>query len=659
MPTPKSSLSASSPEEFSAFRKLFWAARNAHSKSRKSARLDDPAHVTALSYAEQRGRLWAPSLLSALWQCYHDDDGAALAGLQTLTVPSSLEGERQFVLGLAYYKSNQHTKAIDCYQKAIVIDGFGGIGCTWNHLGAAYLAKQDVDQGISSFQKALATPDFDSPGKAWNNLGQAYAGKKDFNQAISFFQKALASPDNDSPCNAWNNLGNAYAGKKDFEQAVVYYQKALATPGYDTPHLTRVNLSLNLQRAKRFADARKEAARVLAEPDEEKEHERAKLILSLIEAEERQIEPKPDEIALVAPTPADLASGPEGSMKAALIQRENRYEEYLKKKPASPPPDDLTILRGWSSSVTLLEGGRDRQWRGGGYFLKWRGHGLVIDPGFDFLDNFHDAGFHGTEISAVVVSHNHPDHNYDLGSLDNLCYELFRKAPNPTTTLFALDEDTAETFPKNAAAHRGSACKLTRADSERKRWLGGPRDNLPFSIEHFPVSHGSDVPSAVGLLIRLHAEKAGEPDIIVGYTGDGEVTEDMDLVKQLSGVDLLLAHVSQPDVAEFNDPSVLKKVHLGYNGLIRLVRETKPRLTLVGEFWAGLADLRLDLIAGIRLRSGFPAVLPACLGLRLRLKDFTVRCTRSGKQVPASQVRVAPPLKEFGELGYLSPDSIL
>ena len=47
----------------------------------------------------------------------------------------------------------------------------------------------------------------------------------------------------------------------------------------------------------------------------------------------------------------------------------------------------VSILRGWSSAVTLLEG-TEQLWRGGGYFVKWAGKGIVIDPGFDFLRNF-------------------------------------------------------------------------------------------------------------------------------------------------------------------------------------------------------------------------------------------------------------------------------
>ena len=73
----------------------------------------------------------------------------------------------------------------------------------------------------------------------------------------------------------------------------------------------------------------------------------------------------------------------------------------------------------------------------------------------------------------------------------------------------------------------------------------------------------------------------------------------------------------------------------------------------------GLADLRLDLIAGIRLRSGGSAVLPACLGLHLSLPDLKIPCSRFDKRFSAENIKIAPPLKEFGLLSYLCGRCIL
>jgi tetratricopeptide (TPR) repeat protein len=567
-------------------------------------------------------------------------------------------GDAWHRMGIAHAERKEYDQAIEAHRKALATPGYDAPGDAWFRLGWTYDEKKEYDQAIEAYRQALAAPGYDTPGDAWYNIGISYHAKKEYDQASEAYRQALATPGYDAAGDSWNNLGLIYAEKKKkYDQAIEAYKNALATPGYDTPRLTELNLASAYRLISRYYDAEALVRKVLEESNSEGQHDRARLLLSLIEADKKSIQTKPGEEALAAPSPTSFGDGPESRMKALLTKRENRYEMYLKNRPKAPLPDDFTVLRGWSSAVTLLEGSQNSQWRGGGYLLQWRGHGIVIDPGFDFVDNLHDAGFHGTSIRAVAVSHNHPDHNYDLVSLDDLYYELHRRDDSLKPALFVMDEDTGRLFPDNSPKHRGSACKMTRSDHERSRWQGGPKENLPFTIEHFPVFHGDDVPHALGLRFRLHSEDAKAKDLVVGYTGDAKFTPE--LVEHLRGVDVLIAHVSQPDEREFNDPDFLKDVHLGYNGVTKLVKEIKPKLTLVGEFWAGLADLRLDLVAGIRQRSGVPTVLPACLGLRLRLPEMTVRCTRCQKQTPADKLKVAPPIREFGELGYLCPECIL
>jgi ribonuclease BN (tRNA processing enzyme) len=321
--------------------------------------------------------------------------------------------------------------------------------------------------------------------------------------------------------------------------------------------------------------------------------------------------------------------------------------------------DVFSCLRGWSSAVTLLEGGQDTQWKGGGYFLKWRGRGIVIDPGFDFLDNFHDAGYNGREIDAVLVSHNHPDHNYDLGSVDDLRYELHRrwkvmakaerKDLDLGKCLFVIDEDTAKAFKHDSPDHRRMPMKFDLADFEHKRWLEGT-NGLPLNIEHFPVSHGEDVPCAVGMKLRLLGAD-GKTVLVIGYTGDTEYSDR--LADSLKGCDILLAHISMPDPEEYTNENHFKKRHLGYNGMAKLIERTKPRLTLMGEFWAGLADLRIDLTQSLRQRTKNAAILPTGVGFHLHLPSIEVECTCCQKLIACTRVRVAPASTPFGTLGYL------
>lgn len=616
---------ASAPElnldELAKFRHLFSVARVVHFKLKKMTNADNSDHVAARQYAGARGWVWGVELLTALMLCCQGKNDEALQIATKIDVPQALRGDLAFLQGVARH------------------------------------AKKEYDEAIEAYRHALATPEYANSGEMWHNIGASYAAKKEHDQAIEAYRNAFATPGYLASGDVWNNLGHSFAEKKEYDQAIEAYGKALATPGYGWPRLTEVNLAYAYRAKSRPNDAEVLVLKVLSAPDSEGLHDRARLILSLIEADRKSIEIKPGEEALAAGSSTRFSDGPGSRMKALLTKRENRYETYLKNRPREVLPNDFTVLRGWGSAVTLLEGSQNSQWRGGGYLLHWRGHGVVIDPGFDFVDNLHDAGFHGTSIRAVVVSHNHPDHNYDLGGLDDLYYELHRREDSMQPALFVMDEDTGRLFPDNSPKHRGSACKMTRSDHERRRWQGGMKENLPFTIEHFPVFHGSDVPHALGLRFRLHAENPQEEDLVIGYTGDAKFTPE--LVEHLRGVDILIAHVSQPDEREFNDPEFLKDIHLGYNGVTKLVKEIKPKLTLVGEFWAGLADLRLDLVAGIRQRSGVPTVLPACLGLRLRLPEMTVRCTRCQKQTPADKLKVAPPIREFGELGYLCPECIL
>lgn len=635
--TPIVENASTSPDVLGKFKQLFWEARKEHARLGLDANDQSPAHRDAVEYARTHAIPGAERLLTAslLSRTEQEQDGLECLDKSVPDLPTELSGHQLFVRSHLALGLKRLHESIECCQTILALPESDRPDYVLGTLGLAYLKTDELDQAIESFQKALSFPSFDgiSSTFAWHNLGCAYARKGEFDLAINSFQKAIAASDMAHPHKALNNLASA------------------------------------LREVGRFDEALQQVERVLSEPDDEGEHERAKLLLSLILSEKDKINPSADDKALVAAVSQNASNEetPEIRMTRALQGKETKYEEYLKREP-SGRNDTFSILRGWSSAVTLLEGGTECQWRGGGYFLKWGGCGVVIDPGFDFLDNFHDAHFHGREIDAVLVSHNHPDHNYDLGSLDDLRYEIFRrKAQDPhqnkvvrgelrplTPYLLAIDEDTVTGFPDNSPDHRGTPVRFARYAHERKHWLV-KENGLPLTVEHFPVDHGKDVPHAVGMRLRLHRES--ERDFVLGYTGDTKYFEG--LADQLRECDILLAHVSQPKPQEFVDPNFERDIHLGYNGVTRLIREVKPRLALIGEFWAGLEDLRLDLVAGVRKQSGHDAVFPACLGLHLRLPSCDVECTNCHRAVPFATIRIAPASVPFGPLGYLCQSCVL
>jgi hypothetical protein len=121
----------------------------------------------------------------------------------------------------------------------------------------------------------------------------------------------------------------------------------------------------------------------------------------------------------------------------------------------------------------------------------------------------------------------------------------------------------------------------------------------------------------------------------------------------------LIAHISQPSIEELQDASKLKSVHLGYRGTIQLLKECQPRLVLIGEFWAGFADLRIPLVKALRQRSGVDAVLPAGLALHVALPSLEVECTKCDGRTALSRIKVAPPVDSFKNLAYLCPRCVI
>ena len=152
------------------------------------------------------------------------------------------------------------------------------------------------------------------------------------------------------------------------------------------------------------------------------------------------------------------------------------------------------MLKGWSSAIPLFGTHIDHigtECRGGGYFIKWQGKGIIVDPGIDFVKNFDEAKFNFQEINLVIVSHNYTDHNQDLRLIDDIMYELAKR--NEDIHYFLLTvEDTRDfvKFDPPKAAHR---TVLPKFDIERVS-IGTEKQldlheitGIPIKIRYFKV----------------------------------------------------------------------------------------------------------------------------------------------------------------------------
>ncbi len=561
-------------------------------------------------------------------------------------------------LGTCLSDLDRHEEAIEAYQMALKDPNLDSPGSAWNNLGNTLSNLSRQEEAIEAYRRALNSPNYNSPGKAWYNLGNCLSKLSRYKEAIEAYEEALKDPNLDSPGLAWNNLGNMLSELGRHEEAIETYRNALEDPNLDSKEKVWNNLGVALRNLSRINEAIAAHEQVLTLPDPTgKQKTRAKALLRILESGLTKSSLSERDRSLTS----SFESGGDSTIENRIIQKieqggVTQYDRYSQQE-SSKQQDVISILRGWCSSVTLLEGSHGK-WRGGGYFLRWQGKGLAIDPGFDFLRNFHDAEYHGREIDAVFVSHNHPDHNSDLYSIDDLKYELYKRrnlnekyTSKPYCILWDEDTSRATKFGITTPKHHYTPITCPFGYPQANDLSNSPW-HLPFRITPFQVQHAEDVPKALGAVIEL-LDNESRSVFRIGYTGDTSYFDG--LASNLQNCDVLIAHISQPKLVELQNPEEFHDSHLGYRGTIKLLKETKPKLALIGEFWAGFTDLRVDLVNALRERVETNNILPAGIGLNINLPNLDIQCSECKAPIDHKNIKVAPPplSHPFGNLSYL------
>ena len=239
---------------------------------------------------------------------------------------------------------------------------------------------------------------------------------------------------------------------------------------------------------------------------------------------------------------------------------------YLKRR--KKKINKLVILRRWQSYNPKLPCAIGKNLKGGGYFLIWNDKGIVIDPGYDFIQNFYDEGFSLEDIHAVVLTHSHPDHDDELSSLLTLLhewntyYEKTLQSEKKTFDLF-LNESTYRKYENWIYAKEMKVVrKVTLLQNNIKGFgrKGKPerlgnnpiinlQDRYNMDIEVVPALHndilGENV--SIGLIFKLKNENR-EEICSVGFTGDTGKYEGIEEKYKLCNI--LVAHLGDVKIAE-------------------------------------------------------------------------------------------------------------
>jgi len=275
--------------------------------------------------------------------------------------------------GIVYYNQNRFDEALAEYNKAIELDP--NYANAYNGRGNVYHNQNRYDEALAEYNKAIKLdPKFTD---VYYNRGNVYLNQNRYDKALAEYNKAIELDPNFA--HAFYNRGIVYYNQNRFDEALADYKKARDL-------YKKEKKDYDESTAKNKIDEVNEIIRI----SKEKEKDDARIIIEKTEELAKKI--KDNE------------------------ERGNNFYKYNPPKKSDENYFTFTVLRKWNS-FTPIVGRGFRSSKGGGYFIKTGDKGIVIDPGFNFIENFMTNGYTFSEIDAVFITHAHNDHTADLDSL--------------------------------------------------------------------------------------------------------------------------------------------------------------------------------------------------------------------------------------------------
>lgn len=319
------------------------------------------------------------------------------------------------------------------------------------------------------------------------------------------------------------------------------------------------------------------------------------------------------------------------TVKRAIDEQRQYFEDELAatQRLVDNLDDQLAIARRWNSATPVNS--IERKY-GGGYFLANNGKGMVIDPGFNYIDLLLEKlSLSVKDIDATLITHDHPDHCYDFEGLVTLLWALERRCGQRRRMRLFCNQNVLDKYRY-----------LIRYNQPRLySQVLSPRDqrnlsrDFGFTIYTIPTIHREicrRTDCGFGVIVERN------DGFRLGITGD--TAWNPVLVKDYANVDLLVAHLGNVE-----DTRSIGH-HLGTEGIIRLLRgirandPTKPRLVVVTEFGEEVGNYRRQLINYIVSESNVKEVIPADADpLRIKIPSLEILC-RGERWKPFSDVRV-------------------
>lgn len=328
--------------------------------------------------------------------------------------------------------------------------------------------------------------------------------------------------------------------------------------------------------------------------------------------------------------------------------------------------DSLYIFQGWNRGekknvknvnipLDMLYDGSNES--SGGFYLRWQGRGVVINPGHHFMTRFHEAGLYIQDIDFVIVTDETPNAYVDIQKI----YELQGKVnqelkKEPQVIHYYLNHKVYQKFSNNL---KPRSKHERHALHKLELFLDSPEGeeielNKEIKLHYFPAlitqesRAGSPASGSVEIRLELSSHFKNltkeQRNINVGYSSN---------VAGMNGIcasDILILRINE---------------HYRYSqqiGSEELDRDFASRkLVLCTDFDAFNGDVRLETIKKMRIdtEGEYISILPADIGLLVDLKTMQIECSSTHAKIDPDAVHIVKTNGPFSRLQYLSPNDCL
>ena len=313
-----------------------------------------------------------------------------------------------------------------------------------------------------------------------------------------------------------------------------------------------------------------------------------------------------------------------------IEENQNKLDEFIQASESVNKNKNLLYILRRFNSYTPIVSSYSKISKGGGYFITCDNQGIVIDPGFNYIQNFFDNKLRISDIDKIIITHAHNDHTVDLESIITLIYLYNKKLEeNIGSEEFKSKRKRIDLF-LNAGTFKkyGGWLSLKREEIDKIYILNSSDEikltpNLSLKVTKAKHNEIIDNEYCVGLIFSYN-------DNNIIFTSDTEWDENIGNQYKNLNNPLLIPHIGTISRKEADYLSgkpmneCIYSNHLGLIGVTKMIDAVNPIFTVISEFGEEIKE-RIKICN--KIESIFQSkIIPADIGLTIALENYAVYC---------------------------------